>query len=246
MPFRMFNLHEVAEYLHLAEDAIEDLARRGEMPCERQGGRLMFRHMDVDAWASRRLLGLPDERLAEYHKRLSAAEGRGGGGGTSRELSASRSILDTMTGEDRVALGLTARGKAGIIEDMVRVADATGLVCDADDLKNSLLEREKLCSTALPGGFALLHPRNHEPYMFADSFLAVGRTVGRIFFGAPDGEATDVFFLICCQDDRLHLHVLARLCMMCHHTGVLEAVRAAETPSEVVSALAEAEAAVLK
>lgn len=239
MPFTMFNLHEVADYLRLPEDAIEELARRGEMPCERQGGRLMFRRMDVDAWASRRLLGLPDERLADYHKRLSAAEAE-------RDLNASKGIMAGLLGADRVALGLTSRGKAGIIDEMVRVADATGLVCDADDLKNSLVEREKLCSTALPGGFALLHPRNHEPYMFADSFLAVGRTVGRIFFGAPDGEATDVFFLICCQDDRLHLHVLARLCMMCHHTDMLEAIRAAETPAEVVEAMTAAEGSVLK
>lgn len=239
MPFTMFNLHEVADYLRLPEDSIEELARRGEMPCERQGGRLAFRRMDVDAWASRRLLGLPDERLADYHKRLSAAEAE-------RDLSASKGIMAGLLGADRVALGLTSRGKAGILDEMVRVADATGLVCDADDLKNSLVEREKLCSTALPGGFALLHPRNHEPYMFADSFLAVGRTVGRIFFGAPDGEATDVFFLICCQDDRLHLHVLARLCMMCHHTDMLEAVRAAETPAEVVEAMTAAERAVLK
>ena len=239
MPFTMFNLHEVADYLRLPEDAIEELARRGEMPCERQGGRLMFRHMDVDAWASRRLLGLPDARLADYHKRLSAAE-------SERDLSGSKGIMAGLLGADRVALGLTSRGKAGIIDEMVKVADATGLVCDAEDLKNSLTEREKLCSTALPGGFALLHPRNHEPYMFAESFLAVGRTVGRIFFGAPDGEATDVFFLICCQDDRLHLHVLARLCMMCHHTGMLEAIRAAETPSEVVEAMTAAEESVLK
>jgi len=240
MPFRLFNLHEVADYLHLAEDAIEDLARRGEMPCERQGGRLMFRHMDVDAWASRRLLGLPDERLADYHRRLTAdAAAPAGPAGTD-------GVVRGLLAADRVALGLSSRGKAGVIGEMVALADSTGLVCDAQDLLESLTVREKMCSTALPGGFALLHPRNHEPYMFAESFLAVGRTIGQIYFGAPDGGATDVFFLICCQDDRSHLHVLARLCMMCHHTPMLDEIRAAETPSEVLERMAAAEAAVAK
>lgn len=151
-----------------------------------------------------------------------------------------------MLAADRVALGLTSRGKAGIIGEMVELADATGLVCDAQDLLDSLTEREKMCSTALPGGFALLHPRNHEPYMFAESFLAIGRTIGQIYFGAPDGGATDIFFLICCQDDRSHLHVLARLCMMCHHTAMLDEIRAAETPAEVLERVAAAEALVAK
>ena len=240
MSFEVFNLKEVSAYLRVPEDAIEDLARRGEMPCGRQGGRLSFRRDEVDAWASRRLLGMPEKRLEDFHARWNAP-----GGG--EESSGGRRIMGGLleNGEGRVALGLTSRGKAGLIGDMVKLADGTGLVCDAGDLLVSLTEREKLCSTAMAGGFALLHPRNHEPYMFAESFLAVGRTVGRIYFGAEDGSATDVFFLICCQDDRSHLHVLARLCMMCHHTAVLDEIRAAESPAEVVERMVAAEAAVV-
>jgi mannitol/fructose-specific phosphotransferase system IIA component (Ntr-type) len=39
----------------------------------------------------------------------------------------------------------------------------------------------------------------------------VARATGGIAFGAPDGELTRIFFLICCHTDRYHLHVLARL-----------------------------------
>ena len=32
MPYRVFNLAEAAEYLHLTEDVVEELARRGDLP----------------------------------------------------------------------------------------------------------------------------------------------------------------------------------------------------------------------
>ena len=72
MPFRVFNLAEAAEYLQLAEEAVEELARRGEIPCERQGGRLTFRHNAIDEWASRRVLGFSDEKLSDFHRRSTA------------------------------------------------------------------------------------------------------------------------------------------------------------------------------
>ena len=232
MPFRMFSLGEAAEYLQMPETALEELARRGEVPCERQGKRLAFRHCDIDEWASRRVLGMNDAGLRDYHRRTTAVW---------RDLSPSATILDTMTRPEWIRTGLSCRSKAGAIAEMARLGDETGLVCDAGELQESLTEREKLCPTALPGGFALLHPKHHEPYMFVDSFIALGRTAGQILFGAPDGETTDLFFLICCQDDRIHLHVLARLCMMCHHTEVLAELRAAEDAKEMHRILLAAE-----
>ena len=97
-----------------------------------------------------------------------------------------------------------------------------------------------------PGGFALLHPRNHQPYMFFEPFIVAARSIAHIHFGAPDGQPTDLFFLICCPDDRIHLHVLARLCMMAHHTDLLPALREAPTPAGFLDALLASEAQVLQ
>jgi len=47
--------------------------------------------------------------------------------------------------------------------------------------------------------------------------------------------------LVCCQDDRIHLHVLARLCMMCHNTSMLLQLREAETPADMLTVIADAE-----
>ena len=129
---------------------------------------------------------------------------------------------------------------------MVRLAENTNLLIDSVELLKSLKEREQMCSTALAGGIALLHPRHHDPYLFEDSFVVLGRTVQPIPFGSPDGTTTDLFFLVCCQDERIHLHVLARLCMLCYHTSVLLDLREAKTPAEMLKSLIDAEEDVIK
>ncbi len=130
---------------------------------------------------------------------------------------------------------------------MVAQAERTGLLtATAAELLAALKEREALCPTALPGGLALLHPRNHDPFMFSDSFLVLGRTARPIPFGALDGMGTDLFFLACCQDDRIHLHVLARLCMMCSQTGLLSSLRSAADHDEMLAVLLVAEDEIIR
>ena len=237
MPYRVFNLAEAAEYLHLAEDAVEELARRGELPCERQGGRLVFRHNQVDEWASRRVLGFNEEKLADFHRRSTAKY---------HDLSRDAAIMPALTRANWIESRMKCRSKPSVIREMVDLADRTGLLCYRDELAESLVEREKLCSTALSGGLALLHPRNHDPYMFEDSFVVLGKTIAQVPFGSPDRSTTDIFFLICCQDDRIHLHVLARLCMMCHQTSMLLEMRGTDNPAELHDILAASEKQVLK
>ncbi|NCD22714.1 MAG: helix-turn-helix domain-containing protein [Spartobacteria bacterium] len=232
MPFRFFNLAEAAEFLHMPAERVEELARRGELPCEHTGGRLSFRHHALDEWASRHLLESSAEILADFHRRTTAKY---------HDLAADAAIVPTLVKPEWIRPGLTCRSKSSILREMVELADATGLLCYRDELLESLVEREKLCSTALSGGLALLHPRNHEPYMFEDSFVVVGKTVGQVPFGSPDRSTTDVFFLICSQDDRIHLHVLARLCMMCHQTSLLLAMRGTDDPQELHRLLVDSE-----
>ncbi|NLB66728.1 MAG: PTS transporter subunit EIIA [Lentisphaerae bacterium] len=237
MPYRVLNLAEAAEFLHMAEVEVEELARRGEIPCERHGPRLIFRHQELDEWASKRLLDLAEKPLRDFHRETTAHY---------HDLSADAEIIAKLIRPEWIEPALQSRTKASVIRDMVTLADRTGYVFYLSELHESLVEREKLCSTALTGGLALLHPRNHEPYMFEDSFVVLGKTVSQVPFGSPDGSTSDIFFLICCQDDRIHLHVLARLCMMCHQTSLLFEMRGLDDPKEIYRLLAESERQVIK
>src|SRR5579862_7334875 len=60
-------------------------------------------------------------------------------------------------------------------------------------------------------GMAIPHPRRPLPSALGASVIAYARLHSGIPFGAPMGGLTDIFFLVCCRDDRTHLRVLARL-----------------------------------
>lgn len=109
-----------------------------------------------------------------------------------------------------------------------------------------LENREKLCSTGLPGGLALLHTRNPDDYLFESGFIALGRTTQPIPFGAPDGRPTHLFFLLACPDSSFHLHTLARLCLMAQKTELLHNLLAASSRDEMFEILLNSEQAVLQ
>ncbi len=236
MSHRTFNLEELRDYLHLANGDVERLMREADLPHETRGGRLIFRRSAVDAWASQRILQLPEKRLDIYHEKST----RG-----TRDVLPQAALIPELLHPDYIDLNLKSKTSASVLRDIVALAEKTDRLLDPRELLTSIVEREKLCSTALPGGVALPHPRNHEPYRYEGSFLVLGRTIQGVPFSAPDGHHTHLFILICCQDDRLHLHVLARLCVLLMKTDILARLDAASSPEEAYNALVEAEKSVL-
>ncbi|HBO98328.1 MAG TPA: hypothetical protein DD637_00600, partial [Verrucomicrobia bacterium] len=150
--------------------------------------------------------------------------------------------LASLIPVDAVDLAVPAKTKAGMIRDMADLAVKSGWVYDVEGLFAALLAREEAASTAVGEGAAFLHPHRHDPYFFERTFIAYGRAVRPVFFGAPDGGATRHFFVICATGQEEHLHILARLAVLAHGSDLLEQLDAAETSEEVLAAFRAAEA----
>jgi PTS system nitrogen regulatory IIA component len=232
MPHTLLNTEEAAEYLHVDSSTIRTLAAHGEVPCERRGDDWVFRKGELKIWASRRILGLQGKNLKDYHSK---------GVVHPHDLSDHSALLTELTEGVPFSPCLMARSRATVIREMVALAEGTGLLYDPADLRDELRAREDLCSTGIEGGVAILHPRFHDPYMVEDSFVCVGRSVQPIPFGAPDGGKTDLFFLACCQEDRIHLHTLARICLLCHTTDLTDRLRHSATSEDMHLVLHECE-----
>ncbi len=237
MSYQTFTLDEVARYLHMSKADIEQLLENEDIPVETRGDRWVFRQSDIDAWASQRILRLKDRRLADYHQKSSLG---------TRAFLEHEAIMPELIRPDYIDAAMTAKTKASIMRDMVDLAAKTGRVYDPKDLLASLEAREELCPTALPGGLALLHPRHHQPYLFDGSFVVLGRPVQAIHFGSPDGQPSSLFFLICCQDDRIHLHTLARLCLIAQKTDLLARLHQAADAAAMYEDVINFEAQVLE
>ncbi len=236
MAHRTLTATELAEYLHITVTEVERLVRESDMPKELRGSRYIFRRSEIDSWASQRIMRMPDERLASYHEESM----RG-----TKEILPHNALIPDLLRPDYIDLELTSKTRASAIRDMVALAARTERVFEPRELLESVEAREALCSTALPGGVALLHARNYDAYRFEGSFIVFGRTIQNVLFGSPDGGPTRLFFLICCQDDRIHLHILARLCMIALKTDVLNKLAEAGDATTAFDALVTAELAVL-
>lgn len=237
MPHRAFNIREAAAYLHVTEEEVRELIRAGEIPHERAGERVILRCVNIDGWASRRVLGFTDKRLTSFHRRTAARPDPAG---------PVRLLLPELLHPDMVIPDLAARTRASLLRRMVGLAAETNLVADPDELRRSLEARERIASTALPGGVAMLHPEHHRAWLFHDSFVMLARTVQPLPFGSPDGLTTDIFFLLAAHTDRLHLPLLTRLCAMCRQTDLLERLRQADSAAAMRDAVLAAEREVVE
>ncbi len=236
MPYRTFGLEEVARYLHLSVADVERLVKDQDIPFERHGDRVVFRKVQIDPWASQRILRLEDRRMAEYDQRTP----RG-----AKQIAPHEAFMPEIIRPEFIEPALAAKTKASVLRQMVALAEKTGRVSDPKALLHGLEAREELCSTGIPGGLALLHSRSPEPYLFETAFLALGRTVQQIPFGAPDGQPTNLFFLIGCPDDGTHLNTLSRLCLMALKTDLLVDLRQAADADAMCNCIIAAEQAVL-
>lgn len=233
----MLNPEGVADYLHLTPADVEQRVKCREIPFEKRGHRVLFRRGDIEDWASKRIMNFPPEKLAVYHGKSTRH---------TQKILQNQAILPKMLEAGTVAADMPSKTRASILCDLVTLADKTGLLCDAHSLLDGLKSREELCSTAMPGGLALPHPRFHDSFLFESSFIVVGRTIQEIHFGAPDGQPTRLFFLLCSKNDPLHLHMLARLCVITKKENLIEQLLEAPNAEAIQKLLIETEQEVLE
>ena len=237
MAREVLNLKQAAEHVHLEENELRHFAQRGEIEATKRGDEWFFEHRALDEWAQRNLLAANERDLKEQH-RVMMDENR-------RADRCGWGVADLFSVET-IDLAVQAKAKAGILRDMTDLAVRGGKVYDEEGLFKELQDREDAASTAIGEGVALLHPRFHDPYLFEESFIAYGRSVRPIFFGAADGEATRHFFLIASTDHEQHLHILARLAILAHGTDLMERLDAVETPEDAIAAINDCETAYRK
>ncbi len=214
---------------------VEGLVRGERLPSIEVDGQLRFRRDEIVDWLQQKIHTLDSARVSDLEGNLESNLLEDGTFATRRsDRLASRLPLKG------IALDLEIGSKQEVLRTLVDLADATGLLLDRDFLLASLVDREALCSTALPGGVALCHPRRPVPSAISRQFVCFLRTRTPVDFGAEDGEGTSLFFLLCTPDDRSHLHGLARLARVLHKGGLTH-FQNAETAEDLKNALATLE-----
>lgn len=237
MPFQNMTIEDFARHVGLDARAVRKMAERDQLPAQKVAGKWRFNRAQVTEWLQQEMLTLDidETRLRAIEKAMSEAGIRD----VNQHLVTARMSLDGID------LALPAKTKSSVLLELVSLADRTGLLWDHPGLLTALQQRESLCSTGLPNGIAIPHPRQPMPYVSSEPFICLARVGRGIGFGSPYGGLSTLFFLICCHEDRHHLHVLARLVRMLNDATV-EALRQVETPEAALAMLIEREEVVAK
>ena len=203
---------------------VERMAQRGEIPCQKVGGQFRFNRAEITEWLQQTVGGMSDEHLAQVDAGMTEQ----------RQTPQDEMIITPLLRLEAVTTNLGSRTKDSTLRELVALAEKTGLVLNSQELVEAVLHREELHSTAMENGIAIPHPRRPLPYAISEPILVVAQNDPGDRLRRPDGRLTDLFFLTASQDDRHHLHILARLCRMLYDEDFVTGLRDAETPREMI------------
>lgn len=209
------DVEQLAAYLHVLPQQVRRLADRGQLPGRRIGGDWRFSEAEVHSWLEDKIGASNLDELSNVQKVVDRW--------TSDKTDAIS--LANLTPAEAIEIPLSARTRSSVIRRMCSLAECTGLLWDAAKMTEAVLAREDLHPTALDNGVALLHPRRPQNSILADPLLALGVSNQPLPFGNQSGHLTDVFFLICSTDDRVHLQVLAKISRLVTGTSFLQELR---------------------
>jgi nitrogen PTS system EIIA component len=219
---------QVAEYLQLSQRSIYRLLDRGELPATKIGGQWRFRKVAIDEWIDLHMGRLAPEELGQL------------GGGARDDDVRLGNLVDPANGLIRLSAG----DRLSVVRQFVgqiRFPEPVDQVLVVE----RILERENLCSTALPDGVALLHtPRTTPRVLKLHDLVALGRIDSPIPFGALDGSLTDTLVLLLARDERHHLALLAKMARLCREPEVLRGLRTLPTAAAIVDLIRRTEAAI--
>jgi PTS system nitrogen regulatory IIA component len=223
----MMDLDQLASYLQRDVREVTKMASRGHIPGHKVSGEWRFARAEINHWIETQLPHYTDRQLETLESHGGEAE--------------TEPLLTSLLSEACMAVPLPASTRASVLKELVNLAEQSWQVFDPEAILEAIRAREEIASTALGEGVAIPHPRRPLPAALGESLVAFGRTSSGIPFGAPDRGLTDLFFLVCCRDDRTHLRVLARLSRLLRQPGLVDALRAAETPADARQVLVHAE-----
>ncbi len=224
----VMDLDQLAVYLQRDLREVSKMASRGYLPGHKVSGEWRFYPAEINHWIETQMHAYSEQQLSALEK---------GPDRSGEQLP----LLSAMLTDATMAVPLKASSRASVLKELVYLAEQSWSVYDAGAILEAIKQREEMGSTALDSGVAVPHPRRAMPKALGDHVVAYGRTMSAIPFGSGRSGLTDIFFLVCCRDDRTQLGVMARLARLMLRPGFVDELRSAQTPGETLQVIEAAE-----
>lgn len=137
---------------------------------------------------------------------------------------------------DRISLDRPLEDKESVLRFAAGAFADSGVVRDAGALLDGMKSREDIMSTGIGGGVGI--PHTTSPDAGGAAVLLI-RLADPIDFDALDRSPVDIIIAIVVPTNQtvLHLQILAGISRLCKNAAFLRAVRAVQSPEELLEKL---------
>jgi excisionase family DNA binding protein len=213
----ILTIREVARYLKMNERSIYKLAHQGLIPTVKIASQWRFRKNLIDAWLENQMSSSATKAVPD---------------GNSVHVPVSGLLRP-----EGIKIDLAGHRKDEVLEELADLMVEAHGIRDRDIFLREILNRERLCTTAIQRGVAMPHPRRNGRQFTRTPAVVFGCSREGIDFGSLDGELTHLFFMLCAPEDHLHLKIMAAINKLLTDTQVHEGLLAAASGEEVMEIL---------
>ncbi|MDQ3019832.1 MAG: PTS sugar transporter subunit IIA [Bacteroidota bacterium] len=135
--------------------------------------------------------------------------------------------------EKIISVNLICSDKDDAINQMVDLADKSGLMLNKEKVKQCVFDREKLVSTGVGKGFAIPHGKTDEIKDIVAAFAVLKEPID---FDSIDLEPVKFIFLIVGKESLLNAHIklLSRISRLMNKDDFREKLEEAKSSEEVL------------
>jgi len=215
------SVRDLAKQYKMTEKTIKKLIADHQLPHQVVKAKTMVNVRAFDAWMAANIKTLDEKKLESIE---------------SDEKNRAIKIAP-MIKEEHLVFNPPDLTKKDILKRLVETMVIAGDIDPKKGFKaifKAVIERERLCSTAISDGVAIPHPRSSMEEYISEPALILGISPRGIDFESDDGKKTNLFFLISAPRTDIHLKVMARLSRLLRSAKFRHELIISKTYDEVV------------
>ncbi len=144
--------------------------------------------------------------------------------------------LSELLNENRILFNVKFENKEDAITKMVNSLSGDPLIKDLEEVKQAVLEREKIMSTGVGNGFAIPHAKTKG----ADGFIAILAKLSEpIDFDSHDGKPVNIIFMLIGKETMVseHIKMLSRISRLMNNDEFRQNLINASSKEEILTLL---------
>ena len=212
----IMTVNEVAKYLKISEKSVIRMAQKGEIPVTKIASQWRFMKAVIDDWLISRMDVSSKSYIANTSKNIPIY--------TSRLIKPEYILMNIEPGNKEV-----------ILKQLIKPLIDNDLIKDAQAYLKLLIEREEIVSTGIGKGIAIPHIRNPKQYPITEPAIIIGVCKKGTNFDSLDGQETNLFFLVCADCEVVHLKIMAKIAFLTKNINILNKLKKAKSPNEILS-----------